>query len=666
MSENILNATQPYGEYSLEADEEDHKSATNVAPNIPGRLEILGYGIRPAVRGGGLILFKGPTPIEEIPQAESKRKELARDHKIPFEMFKTAILNAKTQPKEAKEDGDSKNIKQTPGDGFIEQIIGGRFAAYTPETETVEIIEQYIDGDTVNTPMVNPLWPLADNVEIPRTKEDFKTLYRDVYNFVYDHVDYGPKESPYHIHTAFILCTWVPDLFNSVPYRKLDGVPKVGKTRSEETTKALGYRPILSSNISEAAIFRIIEQYHPTLLLDEVDRFTKDKNDTIQNILNNGYRRGTPAIRMEKIGDKQVPCFYNVFGPKELAGTAMLSQATETRTIRQIMEKKTRHIRPLINEKSARKLRGRLLGYRFKMLATYKRPGGLGDFGDFGDFGEEDRILEVMNALEEYGFESRQIELFTPLLMLCLDDETEKILKFMAADEEQKRLEESESLDAKTVNEITNIHETAKDTKERYFSTIAVTDSINANLNEGERISITRIGGKIKNLGYTKQKDSKTGKVVWLIDYEKTDKLKARYEAPDKVQSVWGAVKKFPKFFPYLQNPPESPNPPNPPEVAPDGAEGEDPNKEENPLHEEKKRFDSPKDLLEGLYVTGQIKLSPEEIEATILNNLRNGPLADGELARRIGIRPGLMGSVAAILTGKAIRGKDSVWRLAP
>ena len=53
-------------------------------------------------------------------------------------------------------------------------------------------------------------------------------------------------------------------------------------------------RSELVSNISSAALFRCIEAYRPTLLLDEGETYLRD-NEAMRSILNSGHTQSEPA-----------------------------------------------------------------------------------------------------------------------------------------------------------------------------------------------------------------------------------------------------------------------------------------------------------------------------------------------------------------------------------
>jgi putative DNA primase/helicase len=81
---------------------------------------------------------------------------------------------------------------------------------------------------------------------------------------------------------------------------------------------AIVAKPIIASSISAAALFRIVEKYTPTVLMDEADTFLNDKNrDELRGIINSGHTRNTAfAIRCD---DKFEPQQYSTFCPKAIA-----------------------------------------------------------------------------------------------------------------------------------------------------------------------------------------------------------------------------------------------------------------------------------------------------------------------------------------------------------
>jgi hypothetical protein len=94
----------------------------------------------------------------------------------------------------------------------------------------------------------------------------------------------------------WILHTFTFHLRDVTTYIGIESPEKrCGKTTLLGLLKELAHRAVASSNISPPAFFRVIEQFSPTLLIDEVDTFLTG-NDQLQGILNAGYKRDTAFV----------------------------------------------------------------------------------------------------------------------------------------------------------------------------------------------------------------------------------------------------------------------------------------------------------------------------------------------------------------------------------
>src|SRR5437867_378178 len=70
---------------------------------------------------------------------------------------------------------------------------------------------------------------------------------------------------------------------------------RCGKTTLLGVLSKLVHRPLAAANISPPALFRVIEEAEPTLLIDEADAFLQG-NDEMRGILNAGYSRKTAYV----------------------------------------------------------------------------------------------------------------------------------------------------------------------------------------------------------------------------------------------------------------------------------------------------------------------------------------------------------------------------------
>lgn len=103
-----------------------------------------------------------------------------------------------------------------------------------------------------------------------------------------------------------------------------------GKSTLLNIIKEVAHRPLKTSNIQPAGIFRVAEQYAPTLIIDEGDSFLRD-NEPLRGILNSGHAKGDAVIRVE--GDPLQPRAYKVFGPCAFGLIGELPATLQSRSI---------------------------------------------------------------------------------------------------------------------------------------------------------------------------------------------------------------------------------------------------------------------------------------------------------------------------------------------
>jgi putative DNA primase/helicase len=161
---------------------------------------------------------------------------------------------------------------------------------------------------------------------------------------------------------------------------------RCGKTTLLCTVADLVPRAMPAANISPAALFRAVEKYSPTLLIDEGDTFLRD-NEEMRGILNSGLTRGSAyVIRCD--GDDNDPKPFRTWCPKLIALIGKLPGTLQDRSIVVPLKRK------LANERVERyglkqspvfhDLRSKCARWAFDHLdglksADPKMPDGLGD-----------------------------------------------------------------------------------------------------------------------------------------------------------------------------------------------------------------------------------------------------------------------------------------------
>ena len=119
---------------------------------------------------------------------------------------------------------------------------------------------------------------------------------------------------------------------------------RCGKSNLLATIGALTPRSLKADDITPAVLFRCVEQYRPTLLLDELDQAGLRQSGDLRAILNAGYRADgqVPRAVPTKDGDYQVR-FFSAYCVKVLAGIGtFLPPTVSDRSIHIHMRRKTK------------------------------------------------------------------------------------------------------------------------------------------------------------------------------------------------------------------------------------------------------------------------------------------------------------------------------------
>ena len=118
------------------------------------------------------------------------------------------------------------------------------------------------------------------------------------------------------ITALWTLHTYLIDRFLVSPRLGISSPTKgCGKTLLLDVLSRLVARPLPTTNVTPAAIFRVVEAHHPTLLIDEADTFLYD-NDELRGVLN-GNRKGSTVLRT--VGDDHEPRAFAIYSACAIA-----------------------------------------------------------------------------------------------------------------------------------------------------------------------------------------------------------------------------------------------------------------------------------------------------------------------------------------------------------
>ena len=132
---------------------------------------------------------------------------------------------------------------------------------------------------------------------------------------------------PVHAADAVALwsvATWLHEHLKVSTFLNVTSATKrCGKSLLFEVISELVHRPLpLSGSISPAVLFRMIEKYSPTLLLDEADTYFTD-NPELRGVMNGSHRRKL-ALVGRCVGKDYEPRWFTTWCPKAISGIGNL------------------------------------------------------------------------------------------------------------------------------------------------------------------------------------------------------------------------------------------------------------------------------------------------------------------------------------------------------
>ena len=140
----------------------------------------------------------------------------------------------------------------------------------------------------------------------------------------------------------WVAMTWFIDVIQVAPLAVITAPEKrCGKSMLLFLIGRLVSRPLMSSSISPSALFRSVDTWGPTLLIDEVDACLKD-NEELRGLINCGHTRDS-AFTIRCVGDDHTPKKFNVWGAKALSGIGHVADTLMDRSIILELRRKLSH-----------------------------------------------------------------------------------------------------------------------------------------------------------------------------------------------------------------------------------------------------------------------------------------------------------------------------------
>lgn len=367
--------------------------------------------------------------------------------------------------------------------------------------------ELQLEGGSVIKPIDNSV--VREGKLLPSMAVEYideSRLLEEIEEFIKFYLD---LPHPFYLKLAshYVLLTWVYDKLSVVPYLRALGDYGSGKTRFAQVVGSICYKPLfVAGATSDAFIFRMIELFKGTMVMNELERANTDLQSQLVVILNNGYEKGMFIGRVE--GDKKKePRLFDVYSPKIITTRQKFKDlALESRILSIPMKPTKRRDIPVMLDEAfwsgAQDIRNKLLMYRFRNLFMPQLES------------KEEKLWKV---------EPRLRQTLLPLFTVIQSEETENdFIKYATEFQEQvvsDRTSETDFLVAEKLLDLleNNDKVTVKD----------VTEKVNKELDQKEELTSKAVGQKIGSFGFKKKRINGVYQIIY--SKEAVEYLKDRY-----------------------------------------------------------------------------------------------------------------------------------------
>jgi putative DNA primase/helicase len=242
-------------------------------------------------------------------QVEKAQQESAGTDDTDAEIERLAKLSTVQYERERKQAAERLNVRASILDRLVQA-----------ERERLGLVEDDgRQGRSISLPEPEP-WP---------TPVDGAALLDGIAEAIGRYVIM--PEHARHAAALWVAHTYLLDCFSITPRLAVRSpMKRCGKTTLLDVISRLVLRPLPTGSVTAAALFRVVECYRPTLLVDEADTFLAEA-DELRGVLNSGHRKGGQVVRT--VGDDHEPRAFSTFAAVAIAIIGNLPDTLADRSI---------------------------------------------------------------------------------------------------------------------------------------------------------------------------------------------------------------------------------------------------------------------------------------------------------------------------------------------
>jgi hypothetical protein len=162
---------------------------------------------------------------------------------------------------------------------------------------------------------------------------DAESLAGRVRTFIEAWVQLPDEHLNVDLALAYVFTSWVIERFDAIPYLRALGDWGSGKTRLITVVGSVCQRPtFLAGATTPAPIYRLMDQWRGTLILDEGDfKVRSEVGELLEKIFLNGYKRGFPIPRVDEVNGERDVVPFDCFGMKLTSNRSSYDPALDSR-----------------------------------------------------------------------------------------------------------------------------------------------------------------------------------------------------------------------------------------------------------------------------------------------------------------------------------------------
>ncbi len=209
------------------------------------------------------------------------------------------------------------------------------------------------------------LWPLPESKEV-ELQAEWKDagLRKDIVAYIRRHLDL-PEERQYGALADWMLASWLPERARSAPRAYFQAPTASGKSRALAVLRQLSYRGVALGSPTAATLYRLIEEYHVTALIDEYQALHPEARVAVDAVVRMGFEPDTPIPRCNEKGKVEI---FDAFGFLAIASKDALAEDMLNRGLQTPMRPARRRVARTVEKQEAGRLRGRILAWRLAVL----------------------------------------------------------------------------------------------------------------------------------------------------------------------------------------------------------------------------------------------------------------------------------------------------------